>query len=125
MPLRARHPDIRSGSPSPGVPGEGDRSHGYRKDWVARASTLARGVLLITLIFFTLPSFADQPTVVVVLGAEGAPEFAPQFTTWADRWKSAATQAKANFILLGSADSSDSPTDKQKLQDVLSKQSAG
>lgn len=34
----------------------------------------------------------DRPTLLLVLGASGTPEYATQFTTWAERWETAAAQ---------------------------------
>ncbi|MCC7423397.1 MAG: hypothetical protein IT428_24235 [Planctomycetaceae bacterium] len=34
----------------------------------------------------------DGPTLLLVVGASGAPEYATQFTTWAARWETAAAQ---------------------------------
>lgn len=47
---------------------------------------------------------APKPTsqaVVVVVGAEGAQEYAEEFRMWADHWKSAANHAGAEFTMIG------------------------
>ncbi len=43
----------------------------------------------------------DRPTVIVVIGAEGAPEYGPQFAREADLWAQAARRGKAEFVLIG------------------------
>jgi hypothetical protein len=42
-----------------------------------------------------------HPTVIVVVGAEGTPEFGRQFRTWAERWQEAARRGGADVTLLG------------------------
>jgi hypothetical protein len=44
---------------------------------------------------------ADQPTVVVVVGAEGSAEYGPAFSTWADRWVAAAGRGQARVVQIG------------------------
>jgi len=44
---------------------------------------------------------ADKPTVIIVVGAEGAAEYRPLFASWADRWITASKQASANVIVIG------------------------
>ncbi len=52
------------------------------KDEPAIAETTEEGLLV----------DRDRPTLLLVLGAPGTPEYATQFTTWAERWESAAAQ---------------------------------
>ena len=61
---------------------------------------------------------ADQPTVIVVVGAEGTPEYGSEFGKWADRWKEAASRGSARFILLGKA-ASGTISDKDQLKALL------
>lgn len=44
---------------------------------------------------------APRPDVVVVMGAEGAPEFGKQFRQWAGRWEEAARRGNAEFAQIG------------------------
>lgn len=44
---------------------------------------------------------ADPPTVIVVVGAEGASEYAADFNQWADRWVAAAGRGRAKVKLIG------------------------
>jgi hypothetical protein len=44
---------------------------------------------------------AEAPHIVLVVGAEGAPEFAQQFAAWAGRWEKTAEQASAQFTIIG------------------------
>jgi hypothetical protein len=44
---------------------------------------------------------AGAPKLIVVVGAAGAPEFAPQFRQWAARWSQAAKSGKAECQVIG------------------------
>jgi hypothetical protein len=46
----------------------------------------------------------DRPTVVIVVGAPGTPEYASEFRGWADSWKSAAGKAGAETVEIGLGD---------------------
>lgn len=57
---------------------------------------------LFLLLFLTTPTIAaDRPTVVVVIGAEGAPEYASEFGKWADRWIAAGNSGGARVVVIG------------------------
>ncbi len=56
--------------------------------------------------------------VIVVVGAEGTPEYGQMFSDWADRWQMAAKSGDAEFTLIGIQDGSD---DLQQLQQEFSK----
>ena len=71
--------------------------------------------LLLAWLAFGAPS---RPTVLVVVGAEGAPEFGRQFREWAGRWEQAAGRANAEFAAIG-LDERDQPTDREILQKRL------
>jgi hypothetical protein len=78
-----------------------------------------------TLVILSLLSVAaradDKPTVIVVQGAQGAPEFHTDFTKAADLWVQAAKRANAHLIQIGRDGSPDaeSSADKQALQKAL------
>jgi hypothetical protein len=55
---------------------------------------------------------------MVVVGAPGADEYAPQFHQWSERWRAAAEKGGAEFLLVGDATASDS-TDRERLQKLL------
>lgn len=78
--------------------------------------------IVLTLVSCRMVSAADapppKPTVIVVVGAIGAPQYETMFAEWADRWVAAATKAGNAVITIGRDDSSES-TDKQRLQSVL------
>jgi hypothetical protein len=68
--------------------------------------------------------------VIVVIGAPGTPEYAREFTQWADRWAQAAAKGAAHVVQIGRDDvdpttlPTTSPTtgpitDKLRLQNVL------
>lgn len=71
----------------------------------------------LTLLFLVVAD-SPKPTVIVVAGAPGAEEYAPQFREWAERWRDAAEKGGAEFKLVGDAKSDDG-TDRQRLQKLL------
>jgi hypothetical protein len=56
---------------------------------------------------------ADRPAVIVVVGAEGTPEFGRQFRDWAGRWEAAASAAQAEFTTIGLETEGDTPDREQ------------
>lgn len=67
-------------------------------------------------------SAIESPTVIVVVGAAGTPEYAAQFTKWAGLWKQACAKSHANFVAVGLGESEGS-SDRARLQEILAKQS--
>ncbi len=65
-------------------------------------------------------TFADEPrtTVLVVVGAEGSPEYGQQFPVWAARWNDAAKFGRAEVVQIGLADAG-SETDREQLKKRL------
>jgi hypothetical protein len=61
----------------------------------------------------------DKPTVILVVGAEGEPEFGKEFTQSADHWADAARRANANLITIGRDPESPNLPDKQHLKQSL------
>src|SRR5262249_26772287 len=59
---------------------------------------------------------ADQPTIVLVVGAEGEPEFGKQFNEWAGRWERAAEKAEAKLVRV---------EEKEALQRLLTAEAKG
>jgi hypothetical protein len=51
---------------------------------------------------------AAEQHVIVVVGAEGTPEYGQMFNQWADQWEAAATAGGAAFEIIGRGDSNDS-----------------
>ena len=68
------------------------------------------------------PAADDRATVVVIVGAEGEPEYGREFARWADRWGAAAASASAEFASVGREAASASATDKQRLRELLDAQ---
>jgi hypothetical protein len=66
---------------------------------------------------------ADHPQVIVVVGAEGTPEFGVQFRTWAQRWQAAARQGQAEAAIIGTTAPADS--DRAALQNALKNAAQG
>ena len=48
----------------------------------------------------------ERPTVIVAVGAAGAPEYGRQFEAWTDRWSEAAGRAGADLLRIGLDDES-------------------
>jgi len=65
---------------------------------------------------------AARPVVIVVVGAPGEPDYAPQFTRWATLWQQACSKANTEFIAIGS-DEGETPSDRTKLQEALARHS--
>src|SRR3954454_14406726 len=78
-------------------------------------------LLLLTLLApstITAPA-AGHPTVILVVGAEGEPEFGKEFTQSADHWTAAAQRASANLVTIGRDPESPNLPDKQHLKQTL------
>jgi hypothetical protein len=68
---------------------------------------------------FVVGSYAQaKPSVLVVIGAPGAPEYKDQFVEWAKEWHEAAKKATADFHLVG-RDEAAKPSDRERLQQLL------
>ena len=65
---------------------------------------------------------ADRPTLIVVVGAEGSAEYAPEFARSADRWADAARTASAHLIQIG-RDANPASPDKERLKSTLAEES--
>jgi hypothetical protein len=63
------------------------------------------------------PAPPDRPTVLLVVGAEGEPEYGKLFNEWADRWAVAAKMGSADFVEIGR--DGDPDGDKARLQALL------
>ena len=73
---------------------------------------------------WAVPTDSADPsqTVIVVVGAAGATEYAPQFTRWTGLWEQACSKGKVEFIGIGIGGDEASP-DRARLQETLAKQS--
>jgi hypothetical protein len=74
-----------------------------RLAWSVFHPCFIRGYLLLASLLGGTALFADEPkqSVLVVVGAEGSPEFAPQFRAWAEKWQAAAEHGKADCAAIG------------------------
>ncbi len=76
-------------------------------DALSRLCRLLGSITLISTVAIpglTAMSLADErQAVIVVVGAEGTPEFGQQFREWGERWKQAAHAADAELIEIGTA----------------------
>ncbi|MGB0600024.1 MAG: hypothetical protein ACPGLY_25360 [Rubripirellula sp.] len=69
------------------------------------------------------PSVSARPTMIVVVGASGTPEYGQMFSTWADKWERLAEKSKVNCLRLGSETSEVS--DRDLLQQSIATISKG
>lgn len=62
-----------------------------------------------------------KQSVIVVVGATGAPEYEKEFTGWAEQWKTAAAKGGAGFVLIGTDKNAAKPQafDRDRLKDLL------
>jgi hypothetical protein len=68
-------------------------------------------------------SAADQnQTVVVVVGAAGTPEYAPEFARWAGLWQQACSKGGAGFVAIG-LDEEGVSADRERIRTALAAQS--
>lgn len=80
-------------------------------------------IVLLSMVFAIAE--AERPTVVVVVGAEGTPEYGKLFDRWAQRWVEAATGGGAKVVTVGRGGSDgqgESEPDKQRLRDALERE---
>lgn len=64
--------------------------------------------------------YAETPQIVLVVGAEGTPEFGEQFAAWTERWRNAAKQGSTQLTAIGvPGETSDDKTDKDRLRTLL------
>jgi hypothetical protein len=79
-----------------------------------------RGYLLLACLLGGTSAVANEPrqSVLVVVGAEGSTEFAPQFRAWAERWQAAAAQGRAEFTAIGLAPAGEKP-DRELMRERL------
>lgn len=69
--------------------------------------------------FFLPATFAQaEPSVVVVIGAPGTPEYKDLFVEWAKKWHEAAKKATADLNVVGH-DEAARPSDRERLQQLL------
>lgn len=68
---------------------------------------IAFGIVVFVASFATLSQAQtnDQRTLILVTGAPGEPEYAEQFTAWADLWKQAAVKGGLQVIAIGQSNS--------------------
>ncbi|MEE2938317.1 MAG: hypothetical protein VYA84_20195, partial [Planctomycetota bacterium] len=56
-------------------------------------------------------SASARPTMILVVGASGTPEYGQMFSTWADKWERLAEKSKVDCLRLGSETSEVSDRD--------------
>jgi hypothetical protein len=61
---------------------------------------------------------AQPPTVAVVVGAAGLPEYGEQFGVWEDRWEEAAGRGGASYFQIGGEEGAGA-TDRERLEQFL------
>ncbi len=80
--------------------------------------------LLATLLSLATLGADDRPTVLLVLGAPGSPEYETDFRRWADLWEAAAARAGAESIRIGGG-KDEPPADRDRLRSALSERATG
>jgi len=65
---------------------------------------------------------AEKPTVIVVVGAAGLPEYGAQFVKWVQLWEQVCTKGGAKFISIG-LKKTQKPDDRASLQQILAGES--
>ena len=65
----------------------------------------------------------DDPTVIVVVGAAGMPEYERQFAQWAGHWQQACAKESTRFIAVGLSDEGDGTSDRERMKNILAGQS--
>lgn len=62
---------------------------------------------------------STNATLLLVVGASGAPQFQPMFTEWADRWLSAASKGGYRTVVIGRDAEQPDQADKQRLRAAI------
>jgi hypothetical protein len=74
--------------------------------------------------FMLVAGYAQaKPTVIVVVGAPGAPEFEAHFGEWSKQWHEAAKKAAADMQIVGDTEAA-KPDDRERLQKLLAESAA-
>jgi hypothetical protein len=81
-------------------------------------------VLAALLALANLGQADDRPTVVVVVGAPGQPEYEADFRRWAELWQAAAAKAGARAIRIGDGKDEKMP-DHDRLRSALAENPTG
>jgi hypothetical protein len=79
--------------------------------------------LMLVLAAITLDDAPSRQQVLVVVGADGTPEYGEMFREWSTRWEHAAEQADASFAAIG-LDATGKTTDRDLLQRRLKEAAA-
>jgi len=77
-------------------------------------------LILITCLLIA-PQPVEQPTVVIVVGAAGQPEYGEEFARWADRWELAAEKGGAKCVRVDHR-RADEESDLEHLKAILAAQ---
>jgi len=125
MPIRAEHRSV-----------VGATGRGAPRPVSSATAFPCLSIIALLLLFTTLPASAQThpatspatdipPTILLVLGAPGEPEFGREFERAADLWSDAAKLAAAHLIQIGRDESSsaNAPTDKDRLRQSLATES--
>jgi len=65
------------------------------------------------------PAKVEKPTMIVVVGAGGTPQFDAMFNEWADRWVAAASKSGFHTVEIGRGPVAPDQADKQRLRKSL------
>jgi len=96
------------------------------RDAVKTKTIFVAGVLIpfmaASIIYGARGEDTEKPTIIVVVGAAGSPEYGAQFAQWAVLWQEACAKAGATFVPIG-LDNVGEPNDRTTLQNTLSRES--
>ncbi|MBS0204158.1 MAG: hypothetical protein JSS49_14740 [Planctomycetes bacterium] len=79
----------------------------------------ASGLIPAGLVGADEPNPPVKPTMIVVVGASGSPQYEPMFTEWADRWTQAARTAGLQLVEIGRTPESPELTDKKQFREAI------
>ena len=79
--------------------------------------------ILFALVFVIVSAADDRPSVIVVVGASGAPEYGERFHRWSDLWRVAAAKGSAAFQVIG-LDPEAGVSDHDRLQATIAEHSS-
>ncbi|MEZ6128262.1 MAG: hypothetical protein R3C59_06250 [Planctomycetaceae bacterium] len=69
--------------------------------WISRIPQSLITLSVMAVLHASALAVDERQHVVVVVGAEGTPEYGQMFSEWADRWQTAAKSGDAEFTLIG------------------------
>jgi hypothetical protein len=78
-----------------------------------------RAIFVLASVLFAAALAAQPATVIVVAGAAGEAEFAPDFELQLKAWREVSAKAGAKHVALGGSDAADATSDRDRVQQAL------